>query len=523
MQMPMEERRAEASRVRARYPGHIPIIVTRVEDAASGILEQHKFLIPRTNSVLQFLDICHEKFDARGTPAGILVCQGAALPPEDIIRDVEATKKAEDNVVYMHYERFDGVRSTERRATCAASKLWQNRIHSDAVVVCNGCPAGTFPVHRAVMATASPVFDALFQTEWVEGAQRRIELAEASPEVEAMLHFVYTGSTTHLLALQLDVVGKVLALAHLYEIDDLIEACAIQLSWDMDLAPDAVRTCMQSLRPYREHRLVQRHWASAASRIANNVDLIEGFFVAEAITSDSLSGFVREHSSLFASALVGNAELMQLLLTKICGISSGTCDVDLRHAEVDLQAGSEAQAAQVSNDTCTTLAKKPIAEPLHPTSESVAAIVTNSVEVVPGDVDGQQGIGAAATHPIEMRSSQLTADLGTDAPGARWWQCVAEADFDGLEVNEDGNVDSGYLPFSEGESLQIHCSSPQPGHHRNRYAFYCYGRTWNGRTWIEPPRQGWLPVSLLAGSESNESNASVQSRVQVTENLAFSM
>lgn len=107
------------------------------------------------------------------------------------------------------------------------------------------------------------------------------------------------------------------------------------------------------------------------------------------------------------------------------------------------------------------------------------------------DEHGQQPIATSASNGMGDSSVQ---DALVEAPGLRPGQRhVAAAGFDGRELGEDGSAQRGYLTFSEGDALEI-LSAAVRGHLRNRYTHYCYGRALG-----ELPREGWLPVALLAG------------------------
>ena len=69
-------------------------------------------------------------------------------------------------------------------------RLWRERKFTDAVVICEG---HRFPVHRAILYTASPVFERMLENGMRESELSDIEIKDASPEaVEAMLQHVYT-------------------------------------------------------------------------------------------------------------------------------------------------------------------------------------------------------------------------------------------------------------------------------------------------------------------------------------------
>eukprot|EP00747_Dinoflagellata_sp_TGD_P004808 gnl/TRDRNA2_/TRDRNA2_112084_c0_seq1.p1 gnl/TRDRNA2_/TRDRNA2_112084_c0~~gnl/TRDRNA2_/TRDRNA2_112084_c0_seq1.p1 ORF type:complete len:252 (+),score=37.33 gnl/TRDRNA2_/TRDRNA2_112084_c0_seq1:45-758(+) len=70
-------------------------------------------------------------------------------------------------------------------------RIWENRMFADATISSSGMQ---FPVHRAVLAAASPVFERAFSGPMKEGKSANIDIKDSTPAaVEAMLRFIYTG------------------------------------------------------------------------------------------------------------------------------------------------------------------------------------------------------------------------------------------------------------------------------------------------------------------------------------------
>eukprot|EP00929_Paragymnodinium_shiwhaense_P122132 TRINITY_DN94726_c0_g1_i1.p2 TRINITY_DN94726_c0_g1~~TRINITY_DN94726_c0_g1_i1.p2 ORF type:complete len:294 (+),score=51.29 TRINITY_DN94726_c0_g1_i1:52-882(+) len=110
---------------------------------------------------------------------------------------------------------------------------------SDAAVVCQD---KTYAVHRAVLAAASPVFNAAFSCGMREGVEARIEIHDAAPRaVEALLSYIYEGDFEASSAV------SVLPLAHRYELGDLVEQCTDRML--RTLTEDTVVAVTEVLRP----------------------------------------------------------------------------------------------------------------------------------------------------------------------------------------------------------------------------------------------------------------------------------
>ena len=72
--------------------------------------------------------------------------------------------------------------------------MWKDRVFTDASVACGG---ETWPVHRALMAVVSPVFNRMLTSEFQEGQVQRIEIQKAEPRhVSILLDFLYTADPT---------------------------------------------------------------------------------------------------------------------------------------------------------------------------------------------------------------------------------------------------------------------------------------------------------------------------------------
>lgn len=98
--------------------------------------------------------------------------------------------------------------------------LWKKRRFTDFTISCAG---EEVPCHRAVLAVASPVFEAAISHNMSEAASAKLEIQGASSaSVSAMLEFVYTGKLPTKFQDHLEL----LVLADRYCLDSLIKECA---------------------------------------------------------------------------------------------------------------------------------------------------------------------------------------------------------------------------------------------------------------------------------------------------------
>jgi hypothetical protein len=125
--------------------------------------------------------------------------------------------------------------------SASLAKMWDDRVFTDAEVICEG---QVFPVHRTVLATASPVFLAAFSGNMQEAKTARIEIGDASVDaVEALLRHVYTSE------LKSDCALVVLPLAHRYQLADLVLQCCEEVI--QTLSAEHVAEVVRTMRLYR--------------------------------------------------------------------------------------------------------------------------------------------------------------------------------------------------------------------------------------------------------------------------------
>ena len=104
------------------------------------------------------------------------------------------------------------------------------------------------------------------------------------------------------------------------------------------------------------------------------------------------------------------------------------------------------------------------------------------------------------TQPVKTVQEYYIGDceeVTSAAPGTTVW-LISEA-YDGMEMSESGQPETGYVPISNGDTVQL-LSEPAPGHQRNKAAFYVYDQR------LHDLHKGWFPWHLRRRTETDASS-----------------
>mmetsp|Transcript_1748 Transcript_1748/g.3747 ORF Transcript_1748/g.3747 Transcript_1748/m.3747 type:complete len:217 (-) Transcript_1748:366-1016(-) len=151
----------------------------------------------------------------------------------------------------------------EVAAKCAKS-LWAERKFTDFELVCKDT---TIACHRAVLSAASPVFDKMLESAFVEGVSRKAEIPEEGEDVEAMLKFVYTGE------LSVQSHAALLLLADKYELTDLFDTVLSVIV--EETTPKTVASNLRALRSLSRLEKVKETWVALLAAVKTQDDLLE--------------------------------------------------------------------------------------------------------------------------------------------------------------------------------------------------------------------------------------------------------
>ncbi|GAB2298896.1 Autophagy- protein 8C [Dionaea muscipula] len=103
LDVPLEKRRNEASRIREKYPDRVPVIVERAKRTDVPIIDKNKYLVPADLTVGQFVYVVRKRVKL-GAEKAIFVFVKNTLPPTGALMSaVYNENKDEDGFLYMTY------------------------------------------------------------------------------------------------------------------------------------------------------------------------------------------------------------------------------------------------------------------------------------------------------------------------------------------------------------------------------------------------------------------------------------
>eukprot|EP00928_Gymnodinium_smaydae_P015326 TRINITY_DN15656_c0_g2_i1.p1 TRINITY_DN15656_c0_g2~~TRINITY_DN15656_c0_g2_i1.p1 ORF type:complete len:375 (-),score=74.23 TRINITY_DN15656_c0_g2_i1:236-1279(-) len=150
--------------------------------------------------------------------------------------------------------------------------MWERRRFTDASVECEGA---AFPVHRAVLVAASPVFESAFSGAMREAQEAKLLIRDAEPgAVEAMLRYVYMGQLPEASS---ELLVPLLELSVRYELTELCRELADVLV--DQLTPTNVRAITVGLKRHREHHCVAPVWPRFLASVREDTALLENALV----------------------------------------------------------------------------------------------------------------------------------------------------------------------------------------------------------------------------------------------------
>jgi len=126
--VPLEVRRAEGERVRAKHPDKIPIIVERAARSRAPDLDKKKYLVPADLTVGQLCFLIRQRVSMRPEEALFFFVKNSLPPSSSPLSAVYEQHHEEDLFLYMTYSNesvygaWDG---TKERSVCVF--VWRER------------------------------------------------------------------------------------------------------------------------------------------------------------------------------------------------------------------------------------------------------------------------------------------------------------------------------------------------------------------------------------------------------------
>jgi len=148
--------------------------------------------------------------------------------------------------------------------------LWDDKVFTDASVV---CLSRTMPVHRCVLAAASPFFARAFASPMREGGEARVVLEDTDEaSSEALLKYLYTSCVDD----GVDTIA-LLPLAHRLGATSLVEHCATDIV--RNLCPGNVVPSIVALRPFRDDGPTRKHWGALVDFVRGDRVLLQTLLI----------------------------------------------------------------------------------------------------------------------------------------------------------------------------------------------------------------------------------------------------
>ncbi|GMP42867.1 hypothetical protein CsSME_00012461 [Camellia sinensis var. sinensis] len=98
-----DKRRAEAARIREKYPDRIPVIVEKAERSDIPNIDKEKYLVPADLTVGQFVYVIRKRIKLSAEKAIFIFVDNVLPPTGGIMSTIYDDKKDEDGFLYVTY------------------------------------------------------------------------------------------------------------------------------------------------------------------------------------------------------------------------------------------------------------------------------------------------------------------------------------------------------------------------------------------------------------------------------------
>ena len=99
----LEKRKQESSRILAKYPDRVPVVVERAPKTDLPDIDKHKFLVPNDLTVGQFVYVIRKRVKLSPEKAIFIFINGILPPTASLMSTIYNDHKGEDNFLVILY------------------------------------------------------------------------------------------------------------------------------------------------------------------------------------------------------------------------------------------------------------------------------------------------------------------------------------------------------------------------------------------------------------------------------------
>lgn len=100
---PFEKRRSEASRIRAKYPDRVPVIIEKIDNSNIPNIDKNKYLVPDELTIGQLMYVIRKRIHLSPEKAIFLFVNNVLPPTAALLSNVYAEHVEEDGFLYVLY------------------------------------------------------------------------------------------------------------------------------------------------------------------------------------------------------------------------------------------------------------------------------------------------------------------------------------------------------------------------------------------------------------------------------------
>eukprot|EP00798_Chlamydomonas_sp_ICE-L_P003934 gene3934-14011_t len=100
---PLEKRKAEAARIKEKYPDRIPVIVEKAERSDIPDIDKKKYLVPSDLTVGQFVYVIRKRIKLSPEKAIFIFVKNVLPPTAALMSSIYEEHKDEDGFLYIQY------------------------------------------------------------------------------------------------------------------------------------------------------------------------------------------------------------------------------------------------------------------------------------------------------------------------------------------------------------------------------------------------------------------------------------